>query len=216
LLAMSRLHHDNGNPVSRLGVPPPAAPDRGRCVDFGAERTIVLAGPLGASEWAMIRAFIGKADRDDLRMRFGQWLDFHSEPILKRFFDIDGKSGELVCALDDNGDISGILHRVLISAGEAEIGLIVRSDLKRTGIGETLVRAALARALQQNLQMLRALVLGENRAMLRLARKIGAVPRQSAGLSVELEFDLSQICAGAMTPLPAAAATTKPPTSTLC
>ena len=141
----------------------------------------------------MIRAFIGKADRDDLRMRFGQWLDFHSEPILKRFFDIDGKSGELVCTLDDNGDISGILHRVL-----------------------SLLRAALARALQQNLQMLRALVLGENRAMLRLARKMGALPRQSAGLSVELEFNLSQICAGAMTPLPAAAATTKPPTSTLC
>ena len=101
---------------------------------FGAERTIVLAGPLGASEWAMIRAFVGKADRDDLRMRFGQWLDFHSEPILKRFFDIDGKSGELVCTLDDNGNV-GNLHRVLISPREAEIGLIVRSDLKRTGIG---------------------------------------------------------------------------------
>jgi GNAT superfamily N-acetyltransferase len=213
---VSQPHHDNGNPASRLGVPAPAAPDGGRCVDFGAERTVVLAGPLGASEWAMIRAFIGKADRDDLRMRFGQWLDFHGEPILKRFFDIEGKSGERVCTLDDNGDISGILHCVLISPGEAEIGLIVRSDFKRTGIGETLLRAALARALKQNLQMLRALVLGENRAMLRLARKIGAVPRQSVGLSVELEFDLSQICAGAITPLPTAAATTNPPTSTLC
>jgi acetyltransferase len=105
---------------------------------------------------------------------------------------------------------------VLISPREAEIGLIVRSDLKRTGIGETLLRTALARARQQNLQTLRALVLGENRAMLRLARKIGAVPRQSAGLSVELEFDLSQMRAGAMAPLTAAAATTNPPTSTLC
>jgi acetyltransferase len=176
---------------------------------------MVLTGPLRASEWAMIRTFIGKTDRDDLRMRFGQWLDFHSEPILKRFFDIDGNSGELVCMLDENGDISGILHRELISPCEAEIGLIVRSDLKRTGIGETLLRTALARALQQNLKTLRALVLGENRAMLRLARKVGAVPRQSAGLSVELEFDLSQICVGAMTPLLAAAATTNPPASTL-
>jgi GNAT superfamily N-acetyltransferase len=213
---MSQLHHDNSNAASHLGAPPPTAAGCASSVDVGAERTIVLGGPLGAAEWDMIRAFIGKADRDDLRMRFGQWLDFHSEPILKRFFDIDGKSGELMCTLDDNGDISGILHRVLISPGEAEIGLIVRSDLKRTGIGETLLRTALARALQQNLQTLRALVLGENRAMLRLARKIGAVPRQSAGLSVELEFDLSRICAGAMTPLPAAAATTNPPTGTLC
>jgi GNAT superfamily N-acetyltransferase len=194
---MSRLHHDDSNPAS-LGIPPSAAHGRGhwRCGDFGAERTIVLAGPLGVPEWDMIRTFVGKADRDDLRMRFGQWLDFDSEPILKRFFDIDGNSGELVCTLDENGDISGILHCVLISPCEAEIGLIVRSDLKRTGIGETLLRTALARALQQNLKTLRALVLGENRAMLRLARKIGAVPRQSAGLAVELEFDLSQICVG--------------------
>jgi hypothetical protein len=76
-----------------------------------------------------------------------------------------------------------------------------------------LLRTALVRALQQNLQTLRALVLGENRAMLRLARKIGAVPRESAGLSVELEFDLSRIRAGGMAPLTAAAATTNPPTS---
>lgn len=215
---MSWLHHDNSNPESCLGIPRSVVRGRSRwpCGDFDAERTIVLAGPLGASAWAMIRTFIGKMDRDDLRTRFGQWLDFRSEPILKRFFDVDCKSGELVCTLDENGDISGILHRVLISPCEAEIGLIVRSDLKRTGIGETLLRTALARALRQNLKTLRALVLGENRAMLRLARKIGALPRTSAGLSVELEFDLSQICAGAMTSLPVAAATTNPATSALC
>jgi RimJ/RimL family protein N-acetyltransferase len=217
LAAMNALHRDDSIPASGFGIPPSARHGRSRwpCGDGGAERTMVLAAPLGASEWAMIRAFIGKTDRDDLRMRFGQWLDFHSEPILKRFFDVGDNSGELVWALDENGDISGILHRVLISPCEAEIGLIVRSDLKRTGIGETLLRTALARALRQNLKTLRALVLGENRAMLRLARKIGAVPRQSAGLSVELEFDLSQICTGAMVPLLAAAATTNPPTSAL-
>jgi GNAT superfamily N-acetyltransferase len=217
LVSMGQLHHGNNALAGRLGMPRSARDGGGwPCGDFGAEPTMVLARPLGAREWDMIRAFVSKTDRDDLRMRFGQWLDFQSEPILKRFFDIDGKDGELVCTLDDNGDISGILHRVLISPCEAEIGLIVRSDLKRTGIGETLLRTALARALQQNLKTLRALVLGENRAMLRLARKIGPVPRKFAGLSVELEFDLSQICAGAPTPLPAVAAAINSPTSALC
>jgi GNAT superfamily N-acetyltransferase len=202
LASMNQLDHSNNAFANRLGVPPSTPRDRGDrpCGDHGSKRTMVLAQPLGASEWEMIRTFVRKTDRDDLRLRFGQWLDFHSEPILKRFFDLGGKSSELLCALDDSGDISGILHRVPISPCEAEIGLIVRSDLKRTGIGEMLLRTALARALQQKLRTLRAFVLGENRAMLRLARKIGAVPSKSAGLSVELEFDLSRICAGARTP----------------
>jgi acetyltransferase len=175
-----------------------------------------LDGPLRPAEWDMIRAFVRKADREDLRLRFGQWLDFEDQAVLKRSFDIGGNGGELLCTLDENGDISGILHRVPTSPTEAEIGLIVRSDLKRTGIGEKLVRTALARASRQNLQTLRALVLRENRATLRLARKIGLVPRKSAGFSEELEFDLGQLGAGAVSLLPAAAGTAKPSAAAMC
>lgn len=138
----------------------------------------------------MIRTFVSMTDRDDLRLRFGQSLDFQDAATLKRFFDIGGERGELVCMLDETGDMSGILHRVLISPSKAEIALIVRSDLKRTGIGEKLLRTALSRAVQQDLKTLSALVLRENGAMLRLARKIGFVPRKSSGFSVEVEFDL--------------------------
>ena len=138
----------------------------------------------------MIRAFVGKTDREDLRLRFGQSLDFADAASLKRFFDT-GSAGELVCMLDEAGDISGI-HRVLTSSSEAEIALIVRSDVKRTGIGEKLLRTALSRAAKQRLRTLRALVLRENAAMLRLARKIGFVARKPAGFSVEVELDLRQ------------------------
>jgi GNAT superfamily N-acetyltransferase len=224
LLPMSQLHHDSGAIANSLGVPGSAAAQglenswqRGDCRrDRTQDRIMVLSGPLRPAEWHMIQAFIRKTDREDLRLRFGQWLDFENGPILRQFFDIGGKSGELVCALDENGDISGILHRVLTSPCEAEIGLIVRSDLKRMGIGQKLVRVALARATQQNLKTLRALVLGENHAMLRLARKLGMVRRKSAGFSVELEFDLRQIKAGTPTPLPAVAVATKSPASALC
>ena len=155
----------------------------------GKGRTIVLTRPLDESEWGMIRAFIEKTDRDDLRLRFGQSLDFADTATLKRFFDIGG-SGEMVCMLDEAGDISGILHRVLTSPFAAEIALIVRSDVKRTGIGGQLLRTALSRAAGQNLKTLHALVLRENGAMLRLARKLGLMPRRSCGSSVELQFDL--------------------------
>ena len=140
----------------------------------------------------MIRAFVGKTDREDLRLRFGQSLDFADAATLKRFFDIGGGAGELVCMLDEAGDMSGILHRVLTSPCEAEIALLVRSDVKRIGIGGKLLRTALSRAAAQRLQTLRALVLRENAAMLRLARKIGFVARKPAGFSVEVELDLRQ------------------------
>jgi acetyltransferase len=223
---MSNLQHGNAPSADRLPFltqtrSENSSPRR----DFGEEavpartehQTMIVARPLRPPEWDMIRAFIRKTERDDLRLRFGQWLDFETETTLRRFFDIDGKTGELLCALDENGDVSGILHRVLISPTEAEIALIVRSDLKRTGIGEKLVRSALVRAAEQNLTTLRASVLGENRPMLRLARKLGVVPRKSAGFSVEFEFDLGRIFSGPPTRhLAAAAVTPRSPASAFC
>ena len=193
---MRHVHHERPPLAASVRIPPPA--DRSEPEnawhnsDAGKDRTIVLTHPLSEHEWAMIRAFVGKTDREDLRLRFGQSLDFADAATLKRFFDIGGGAGELVCMLDEAGDISGILHRVFTSPAEAEIALIVRSDLKRTGIGEKLLRAALSRAAEERLQILRALVLCENAAMLRLARKIGFAARKPAGFSVEVELDPRQ------------------------
>jgi RimJ/RimL family protein N-acetyltransferase len=91
--------------------------------------------------------------------------------------------------LEEGGAICAIVHLARLSPGQAEIALIVRSDRARRGIGEALLRAALARAARQGLRTLSAVVLHENTAMLRLARKAGFVPCKSLGLTVELEFD---------------------------
>lgn len=193
---MGHLRHEQLPFAAPAAIPPLAnqsEPGRGwQNSDAGEGRTVVLPRPLNENAWGMIRAFVGKTDRADLRLRFGQALDFGDAATLKRFFDIGGNAGELVCMLDEAGDISGILHRVLLSPSEAELAVIVRSDVKRTGIGEKLLRIALSRAAKQNLKTLRASVLRENGAMLRLARKIGFVPRKPCGFSVELELDLRQ------------------------
>jgi GNAT superfamily N-acetyltransferase len=159
----------------------------------GAEdRAIVLTRPLNEAEWEMIRAFLRRTNREDLRLRFGQPLDFQDDATLRRFFDIEDGVGELVCMLDEHGAIAGILHRILVSSAEVEIALVVRSDLKRVGIGESLLRIALSRATKQQLKTLSALVLRENGAMLRLARKIGFAPRKLSALTVELECELGR------------------------
>jgi RimJ/RimL family protein N-acetyltransferase len=183
----------------RCGATPSIIPETAAILRHGHahDRDIaVLAGPLGEAEWEMLRAFVRRTSREALRLRFGQTVDFTDDRTLRRFFDVAGRSGEMVWMLEEGGAICGIVHLVRLSPRHAEIALIVRSHCARRGIGERLLRAALERAAKQGLAALSALVLYENIAMLRLARKVGFEPRQSLGLAVALEFDLDRLRRG--------------------
>lgn len=154
---------------------------------------VVVAGALGEAEWDLVRAFAKRLSREDVRLRFGYPLDVHDEPTLRRAFDIKDDVGEMIWVLDETAAIVGLAHRIRLLQTEAEIALIVRSDRKRRGIGEFLLRAVLARSARQGFRTLYASVLWENRAMLRLAAKIGyAAGKPSAG-TVELTFGLERI-----------------------
>jgi len=140
-----------------------------------------------------MRAFMRRMERDDLWLRFGHPFDCRDDATLRRFFDIKGGGrAEMIWNLDRDGSIAGIGHRVMVSAVEAEIGLIVRSDLKRRGIGEFLLRQMLTRAARRGLKALSAVVLRENRALLNLAAKIGYVSRPGTAFTVEIAFELDQ------------------------
>jgi RimJ/RimL family protein N-acetyltransferase len=154
---------------------------------------IVLTRALTEPQWDKVRAFVRRTSRESLRLRFGQAADFTDDHTFQRFFNITGGSGEMLWMLEEGGAICAIANLVRLSPAEAEIALIVRSDRARRGIGEKLLRATLARAARQDLSTLSALVLHENTAMLRLARKVGFEPRKSFGLAVELEFDLARV-----------------------
>jgi acetyltransferase len=143
----------------------------------------------------MVRAFVRRLEREDLRMRFGYPLDFQDDVTLRRAFDIKGAGGEIAWLLDEGAAIAGLIHRIMVSRSEAELGLIIRSDLKRAGIGEFLLRETLARSARQGLKTLSGLVLRENRAMLQLAAKIGYRPREICALTIELTFDLARATA---------------------
>jgi RimJ/RimL family protein N-acetyltransferase len=169
--------------------------------DIRLSEVVVLAGAPTESEWERVRAFVRRTSRESLRLRFGQAADFADDHTLKRFFDIKGGGGEMIWILEEGGDICAIAHLVRPSSAQAEIALIVRTDCARRGIGEMLLRTTLARAARRNLGTLSALVLHENTAMLRLARKVGFEACKSLGLVVELEFDLSQLQRAAGTAL---------------
>jgi RimJ/RimL family protein N-acetyltransferase len=189
------LQHDYA-PRPRGSVPP-GAPNKAEIARHRSRirggGTFVLRRALTEPEWDKVRAFVRRTSRESLRLRFGQAADFTDDRTLKRFFDIEGASGEMIWMLEEGGAICAVAHLVRLSPAHAEIALIVRSDRARRGIGEKLLRATLVRAARYGLHTLSALVLYENTAMLRLARKVGFEARKSSGLTVELEFDLGQV-----------------------
>jgi GNAT superfamily N-acetyltransferase len=150
----------------------------------------VIRQSLNNAEWDLVRAFVRKLDRNDIWMRFGRPLDLQQDLILKQFLDIRVGVGEIVWSPDEHGAIAGLLHRIRVSSSEAEIGLVVRSDLKRNGIGESLVRGALDRSTGCHIETLSCVVLRENKPTLALARKIGFFPRSITAQSIEFEFKL--------------------------
>jgi ribosomal protein S18 acetylase RimI-like enzyme len=150
----------------------------------------IIRQSLNHAEWDLVRAFVRKLDRNDILMRFGRPLDLQQDFILKQFFDVTVGVGEILWSPDEHGAIAGLLHRVRVSSSEAEIGLVVRSDLKRNGIGESLVRCALDRSTGCHIETLSCVVLRENKPTLALARKIGFFPRSITAQSIEFEFKL--------------------------
>jgi RimJ/RimL family protein N-acetyltransferase len=199
----SRVHPPGICGETRSREQPATRTQRG---DDSRGEIIVLTRALTEGEWDMVRAFVRRTSRESLRLRFGQAADFADDHTLKRFFDIKAPTSEMMWMLEEGGAICAIVRLARLLPRQAEIALIVRSDRARQGIGEALLRAAMVRAARQGLRTLSAVVLHENTAMLRLARKVGFVPRKSFGLGVELERDLGQdlprsACAASTSPV---------------
>ena len=151
--------------------------------------------PLTACEWNMMRAFLRRVHRDDLRRRFGHPFDIDDENTARRFFDVKAGSGEISWVLDTSGVIAGVAHRVMVSSAEAEIAVLVRSDCQRRGIGAFLVGAMLGRAARQGLKTLSAVMQRDNRAVLQLAAKFAYQYRSQTALTIELILDVARIMA---------------------
>jgi GNAT superfamily N-acetyltransferase len=182
--ALQHFSPTRSEPMAQCRTAPANAPSRG-------ERWIVVRDrPLLEAEWDMVRDFVRRLDAEDLRLRFGCPRDFRDEAVLRCAFDIASGVGEISWVLDGMAAIAGIAHRIRVAPAEAEAGLIVRSDLKRVGIGEFLLRAMAARSARQGLKTLSAMVLRENYPMLCLAAKLGCVPRAECPWSVTFALDI--------------------------
>jgi len=90
---------------------------------------------LYSSEAPACRAFFERLDREDIRLRFGS-VQFS----MSLFFPAAGQqTGSMTFAAFDAQTMLGVINIVPLSRDTSELGLIVRSDYKRQGIGRFLL-----------------------------------------------------------------------------
>src|SRR5262249_42597648 len=132
----------------------------------------VMVRSLSLADWGAFRAFGDRVTRDDMRLRFAGPVKLDANRC-RRLLDIDHVREEALAAFDRGGAILGVGRLVHTSADEADFALLVRSDLKRRGVGRLLLERLIHHADATGLSALTGDVLYENRPMLSLARRLG-------------------------------------------
>jgi acetyltransferase len=135
---------------------------------------------LTAADAPSCRLFFRSLDREDIRLRFAS-LHPPLDALASR-----AATGLAFGALDASGMLLGIADLVDLPAGSAEVALAIRSDRKRRGLGRSLLAHAIRQAEGRGLSLLLGYVLGENAAMLCLAREMGFRSRGWEGASIEV------------------------------
>ena len=125
-------------------------------------------------------AFLARLDPADVRMRvfYSRRSVEHSELARLTQIDYDREMAILAVAPGPDGleETLGVARAVADPDNiDAEFGIIVRSDLKGTGLGAVLMHKLIGTLRDHGTQRLVAIVLAENQHMLALARKLGFV-----------------------------------------
>jgi acetyltransferase len=143
----------------------------------------LLVRPIRPEDEAQHRRFLDRIDAEDLRMRFFRIRREFPHSELARLTQIDYEREMALIAVapgpDGVEETLGVVRAVRDPDNtEAEFGVLVRSDLKGSGLGRLLMTRLIECLRAQGTLRLVGLVLRENRAMLTLARTLGFLPAE--------------------------------------
>jgi acetyltransferase len=133
-------------------------------------------------------AFCERLEPHDIRMRFAA-IRSAPEYFLPEHALAGG--GLAFTARDPAQAIVGVANLAYTNAVAAEIGLAVRSDRQRRGIGRALLAYAIRWAERDGLSQLDGYVLDENRPMLSLAQAMGFRQMRRSDVFIELRRPIS-------------------------
>ena len=154
--------------------------------------------PIRPEDEAQHLEFLAQLDPADIRMRvfYSRRNIEHSE--LARLTQIDYEREMAILAVapgpDGEEQTLGVARAVADPDNiDAEFGIIVRSDLKGTGLGTVLMHKLIRTLRGHGTQRLVATVLAENPRMLALARKLGFVESRPGPASGTHEYGTHEI-----------------------
>ncbi|GAB6844776.1 acetyltransferase [Methylorubrum rhodinum] len=142
----------------------------------------VLVRPVRPEDEAMFRAFFGQVDAEDVRLRFFAPVRDFSHAFLARLTQLDYSRAIAFVATEEGMDEARrMLGAVRLHADanhdRGEFAILVRSDIKGTGLGIALMRMMIDWAQADGIAVIEGDVLAENRAMRGVCRQLGFAER---------------------------------------
>jgi acetyltransferase len=162
----------------------------------------VLLRPIRPEDAPRHREFLARVDAHDMYMRFFRSVRELSAADIAHFTQIDYDRAMAFIAVARDGTGSGEILGVARAHADpdnvvAEFALLVRSDLKRRGLGQLLMQKLIRYCRARGTRELRGTVLARNTAMLELSRLLGFSARASRDDAVEVVLELQGQGAGA-------------------
>jgi acetyltransferase len=156
----------------------PYPSDQVEAIDWGGQPLVLR--PIRPDDEARHLAFLERLDPIDIRMRIFYSRRTIERSELARLTQVDYERELAYVATRGIGADEETLAvvRAVIDPdnADAEFGIVVRSDLKGGGLGETLMHKLIRHLRERGTRRLVATVLAENRRMLDLARGLGFKP----------------------------------------
>ncbi|MCJ2031010.1 bifunctional acetate--CoA ligase family protein/GNAT family N-acetyltransferase [Methylobacterium sp. J-043] len=175
----SRPERRRGNWHPRFAIRPYPS-DWERRLDLG-ERCIQVR-PVRPDDEGMFRAFFAQVDPEDVRLRFFAPVRDFSHAFLARLTQLDYSRAIAFVALDETAEedrrmLGAVRLHANANHDTGEFAILVRSDIKGTGLGVALMRMMIDWARAEGIAVVEGSVLAENRPMRAVCRHLGFVEK---------------------------------------
>ncbi|TKI05287.1 bifunctional acetate--CoA ligase family protein/GNAT family N-acetyltransferase [Martelella alba] len=192
-----------GDPEARLAIRP--YPQR-------LETTVILRNgesclfrPILPEDEPLLKQFIGRVTPEDLYYRYFSEIAEFTHEDLAYMTQIDYDREMAFVAVKQKKRVSEILGVTRVIADpdntDGEFAVLVRSDLKKLGLGRLLLEKMIGYARGHGLQRLTAITMPSNQGMITLAKKLGFTVKLQledgiAALSLELKDAPAKVASG--------------------
>ena len=156
--------------------------------------THVRVRRIRAEDAAALQRLVGRSSDRSIELRFFGPMKELSDEMAERFADVDGKDRFALVALDpqDPGEIVAVVRYARENGTDgAEYAALIEDRFQGRGLGIGLTRSLIEAARENGIGYLYALVMRENKVMLKLLRSLDLPERKSWQDGAErVEIDL--------------------------